>query len=165
MPGKQAKTILDSKTGKEYPSMYSAGKELGTKLVPSYEGAARLVWFAMVRAFPGRFKVKNPEGAFVELNDPSVPVIKRQRKTETPDQERQRLLARLGELSASAPAAAATATAAPAKAKAKTAAAAPVAEAAEAVEEAEEEVEDEAPVAAPAKKLAGAMKKPVAAVA
>ncbi len=97
---KNTKPILDTKTKQEYPSMYSAGKAIGQKLVPEYTGEARLIWFAMARKFPGRFKTLNAAGEWVDLNDPSVPKITRVRKTETDEQKEQRLLAELGAIAA-----------------------------------------------------------------
>lgn len=94
---KQTKPILDTKTNTEYESMYAAGKALAT-LVPQYTGEARLVWFAIARAFPDRFKTRSTSGEWVALNDASVPVIHRNKRSETPEAEEQRLLARIAEL-------------------------------------------------------------------
>lgn len=158
---KQTKPILDTTTGEEYSSMYQAGKALGTTLVPDYKGEPRLIWFAMVRAFPTRFQTRSTSGQWVALNDPSVPKITRVRKTETPEQAEIRLKAELYEIQQRKAALAGVSggTAVAAKSPGAKAAAAKV----EALTEVEEEVEgadaeEAAPVAAKPK-LAGAMKK------
>lgn len=161
---KNTKPILDTKTKQEYPSMYAAGKAIGTKLVPEYTGEARLIWFAMARKFPGRFKTLNAAGEWVDLNDPSVPKITRVRKTETDEQKEQRLLAELGAIAARKTAAAATnggSKTAAVPAKRAAVAAAPVAEAEE-TEEVEAEAEVDEAAAQPVRgkpKLAAAMRQ------
>jgi hypothetical protein len=54
---KQAKPILDTQTGREYSSMYHAGQELAASI--GGDPKNRLVWFAVQRAFPGRFQTKD----------------------------------------------------------------------------------------------------------
>jgi hypothetical protein len=162
---KQTKPILDTKTNKEYPSMYNAGQHLA-KLVNG-DPTNRLVWFSIQRAFPDRFKTKNGAGEWVALNDPSVPKITRVRRTETDEQKEQRLLSELGAIQAKkAQAGAANGNTAAATAKVSPATKMKTAPRPVAVAE-EEEVEDEGDSeeveeAAPAptrKKLATSMRQ------
>jgi len=63
---KNAKPILDTETGKEYTSMYKAGQELACLVAGDPKN--RLVWFAVQRAFPGRFQTKDLDtGSWVPL--------------------------------------------------------------------------------------------------
>ena len=70
----KAKPILDTKTGTEYRSMYQAGKALA----PSFQLNAedQLVWYKILPRAPGRFRTKNPQGEWVDLDDPSVEVFR-----------------------------------------------------------------------------------------
>lgn len=156
---KQTKPILDTSTGKEYPSMYAAGKDLAGLV--NGDPTNRLVWFSIARAFPTRFHTKNVNGAWVALDDPSVPKITRIRRTETVEQKRARLLAELGELElvekALAKQGASAGKVSPAV-RMKTEPRAAVVGTIETSEIAEEEVEEEAANPKPPK-LAAAMKQ------
>lgn len=68
---KNAKPILDTETGNEYPSMFQAGKALYGLVGGDIEN--RFVWYQILRAFPDRFQTKNPDGEWVALDDPGVP--------------------------------------------------------------------------------------------
>lgn len=94
----RTKPILDTETGKEYSSMYKAGQDLAS--IVGGDPKNRLVWFSIARKYPTRFKTKSTTGEWVALDDPSVPVITRVKRTETLDERRARLLAELGEVEA-----------------------------------------------------------------
>lgn len=94
----RTKPILDTETGKEYTSMYKAGQDLAGLV--GGDPKNRLVWFAIARKFPDRFKTRSTSGEWVALNDPSVPVITRIKRTESLDERRARLLQELGEVDA-----------------------------------------------------------------
>lgn len=152
------KPILDSETGQEYTSMYQAGKALGPTLAAE-ANQDRLVWFALARKYPDRFKTLSNAGTWVALNDPDVPVIHRTKKSETDDNKRARLLAELGEIDARR-AAAGTSTNGAAAPKVKATKSQPAVAATSEGDEAEVEEEAAAPVKPKQKPvLAGAMKK------
>lgn len=94
----RTKPILDTETAKEYSSMYKAGQDLAGLV--GGDPKNRLVWFAIARKFPDRFKTRSTSGEWVALNDPSVPVITRIKRTESLDERRARLLQELGEVDA-----------------------------------------------------------------
>lgn len=71
MARRVTKPILDTRTGREYRSEYAAGRELAGLV--NGDPRDRFVWFAIARAFPDRFRTKNPNGDWVPLDDPSAP--------------------------------------------------------------------------------------------
>jgi hypothetical protein len=68
---KDAKPIRDTTTGKEYGSETEAGKAL--YWLVEGEVNDNFVWFKIARAFPDRFRTKNPNGDWVRLDDPTAP--------------------------------------------------------------------------------------------
>lgn len=68
----RAMPILDTKTDKEYPSKASAGRDLASEF--GLDGSDQHAWYDILRAAePGRFLTRNPAGAWVPLDDPSLP--------------------------------------------------------------------------------------------
>lgn len=63
--------IQDTETGKEYQSKGEAGRDL-YRLVGG-DPKDTYVWYKIMRAFPKRFRVKNADGEWVALDDPSAP--------------------------------------------------------------------------------------------
>lgn len=63
--------IRDTETGKEYRSKGEAGRDL-YHLVGG-DPKNTYVWYAILRAFPNRFQIKNADGEWVNLDDPSAP--------------------------------------------------------------------------------------------
>lgn len=64
---KQRKPIRDTKTGKQYPSMYEAGKDLAGLV--GGDASNRFVWFEIQRKFRGRFETKDENGNWVPLSN------------------------------------------------------------------------------------------------
>ena len=64
--------ILDLETRKEYPSKAAAGRALA--YLVSGDPKDQFVYFKIARTYPDRFQVRNSEGAWVPLDDPSAPV-------------------------------------------------------------------------------------------
>lgn len=65
------KPVRDTATGREYKSMYQAGKDLARGL--SLDPADQLVWYKIRARFPNRFQTRNVDGEWVALDDPAVP--------------------------------------------------------------------------------------------
>jgi hypothetical protein len=66
------KRILDVETGIEYDAQAAAGRALA-HLVKG-DPKDNWVWFKIQREFPERFRVRNPAGVWVRLDDPTAPV-------------------------------------------------------------------------------------------
>ena len=67
----RAKPIRDLDSGKEYPSMASAARDLAAEF--GVDPTDNHAWYAIVEAAPSRFLTMNPAGAWVALDDPSLP--------------------------------------------------------------------------------------------
>jgi hypothetical protein len=67
-----SKPIRDTATGKEYPSMASAARDLAIEFGEDpFDDHA---WYAIREAAPDdRFLTPNPSGVWVRLDDPSLP--------------------------------------------------------------------------------------------
>ncbi len=66
------KPILDVQTRKQYESQAAAGRALAHLVKGDPKDS--WVWFKIQRRMPDRFRVRNAEGEWVKLDDPSAPV-------------------------------------------------------------------------------------------
>lgn len=64
--------ILDTETGTAYEAKAAAGRDLA-HLVDG-DPTDQFVWFKIARTYPDRFRVRNEDGEWVRLDDPSAPV-------------------------------------------------------------------------------------------
>lgn len=64
--------IRDVLTKKEYPAKAAAGRDLAHLV--NGDPSDQFIWFEIARTFPDRFRVRNAEGDWVRLDDPSAPI-------------------------------------------------------------------------------------------